>query len=246
MNDPIGVKPLGEATKIIVEKTFQGIETFLAATCKPVLDELGMMVRDKVRVWRLNNALKIVEKTKGKFELKDGNIQLSANPKVALAVIENGSNEDNDELQDMWAGLFATSYSEDGKDEENILYVSILKNLTLPGAKLVKHICENSKKHLYPHDIVGAQMVSPRGDELQKITGIQDYNKIEVIINQLSSLRLTHNPQGQDPVGFHSNDFKGQPLAWLRPTNLALNFYLRCIGFKGSAKDYWHVTKDEA
>lgn len=242
-NDPLGVKPIGESTKIIVEKTFQGIEGFLAATCKPVLDELGMMFRDKVRVWRLNNALNVIEKTKGKFEYKDGDIHLSANPKVALAVIENGSNEENDELQDMWAGLFATSYSEDGKDEENILYVSILKNLTLPAAKLVKHICENSKKTLYDHDIVGAQMVSPKGDELQNITGIKDLNKIEVILHKLNSLRLTHNPQGQDPSGFHSKNFNGQPLAWLRPTNLALNFYLRCIGYKGTAKEYWHIKK---
>ncbi|HEY4286955.1 MAG TPA: Abi-alpha family protein [Puia sp.] len=241
MDDPLGIKPLGEAVNTIVKKTFEGIEAFLQATCKPALDELGQMLRDHVRVWRLNNALKIVNKAKEKFEIQAGEIQLKANPKVALAIIENGSNEESDELQELWAGLFTTSYSLDGKDEENLLYVSILKQLTLPEAKLVSYMCNQSKKNLSDTGIVRSQTLSIYGDTIAEITDISDFNKQEIILYHLSSLRLIDKPDSTNPGGFKSLNFNGKPLAWLTPTNLALNFYIRCNGFTGTVKQYWKL-----
>ena len=241
MNDPFGIRPYGEAVNSIVKKSFEGIEAFLSATCKPALDELGLMLRDRVRVWRLNNALKIVEKAKGKFEFKDGELQLQANPKVALSIIENGSNEENEDLQDMWAGLFTTSFSEDGKDDENLIYISILKQLTLPEAKLLKYICENSKKNILENEIVAAQTISMYGDQINQITGIADYNKQEIILYHLNGLRLSDRRGMYGPSGFQSASFNNKPLAWLSPTNLALSFYLKCTGFNGTAKEYWNL-----
>jgi hypothetical protein len=65
MQDILGLKPYGEAIKIVVKKTIEGVEAFLSAACKPALDELGQMMRDQLRVWTPNNALNIVEKAKG-------------------------------------------------------------------------------------------------------------------------------------------------------------------------------------
>lgn len=53
----------------------------------------------------------------------------------------------------MWAGLFATSFSEDGKEDENLVYISILKQLTLVDAKLLKYACLNCKKHIFSNGI---------------------------------------------------------------------------------------------
>lgn len=242
MEDPLGIKPYGEAVHTVVKKTFEGIEAFLSATCKPALDELGMMLRDQVRVWRLKNALQIIEKSKGKFEFSEGEITLLANPKVALAIIENGSDEENDELQDLWAGLFVTSFSEGGKDDENLIYISILKQLTLPEVKLLKFVCEHSKKVMLENNINRAQTVSMYGDQIAEITGVTDYNKQEIILYHLSSLKLSDRWQGSNPSGFQSASFKNKPLAWISPTNLALNFYLRCIGIKQTASDYWKIS----
>lgn len=239
MNDLLGLKPYGEAVSTAVKKTFEGIEGFLSATCKPALDELGQMLRDHVRVWRLNNALKIIEKAKGKFEFKDGEINMQANPKVALAIIENGSNEENDEIQEMWAGLFATSFSEDGRNDENLIYASILKDMTLAEAKLLKFMCEKSEKKNLGNDLVRTIMFTVNGDELKEITGIDDYNSQETILYHLTSLKLSEHSQGITPGGFKSASVNDKPLAWLSPTNLALHLYLRCIGYKGSPQQYW-------
>ncbi len=63
MNDVLGIKPYGEAIQNTLKETLKGLESFLAATCMPALEEMGLMLRDNVRVWRLKNIVKIVEKS---------------------------------------------------------------------------------------------------------------------------------------------------------------------------------------
>lgn len=112
--DILGIKPISEAVNTSVEKSFQGIEGFLKSVCMPALDEIGLLLKDKVRHWRLNNALRIIEKSKGKLDFQGKTLQINAHPRVVLSIIENGSVIDNDELQDLWAGLFASSCTETG------------------------------------------------------------------------------------------------------------------------------------
>ena len=57
--DLLGIKPIGDAANTTVEKSFQGIEGFLKSVCMPALDEIGLLLRDKVRLWRLKNILRI-------------------------------------------------------------------------------------------------------------------------------------------------------------------------------------------
>lgn len=245
MEDILGLKPYGEAIHTVAKKAFEGVEVFLSSTCKPALDELGLMLRDHVRVWRLNNALKIVEKAKGKFSFSDDQVQLQSNPKVALAILENGSNEDNDEIQEMWAGLFATSFSVDGKDDENLMYVSILRQLTLAEAKLLKYMCESSKKRNLGNHILATDLFTVDGDTLREVTGIEDYNQLDTILYHLGSLKLSELRQGISHGGFRSASFNEKPLAWFQPTNLALYLYLRCIGNPGTPEQYWSVEESK-
>ncbi len=231
-NDLLGMKPYGEALNTIVTKSFAAVEGFLAATCKPLLEELGNMMKDKVRIWRLNNILKVLEKSKGKFEFKNDNIQLSANPKVALAIIENAANEENDELQEMWAGLFNSSLSETGRSDDAIVYVSILKQLSVAEAKLLRYICENAKKGILDSHLPMAQTLSLYSDKISEITGINELVTLEAIVNHLNALRLSERRDSTSAFSFRGTNEK--LLAWLTPTSLALSLYIRCNGYKGT------------
>ncbi len=70
---------------------------------------MGLLLRDQIRHWRLNNIFKILNKAKGKIDFQDDQLQIKAHPRVALSIIENGSLIDNDEVQNLWAGLFISS-----------------------------------------------------------------------------------------------------------------------------------------
>lgn len=239
-NDILGIKPYGEAVSTVVKKSFDAIEGFLSITCKPVLEELGNMMKDKVRVWRLNNILKVLEKSKGKFDFSNDNIQLTANPKVALAIIENASNEENDDLQEMWAGLFNSSLSETGKSDDAIIYVNILKQLTIAEAKLLMYICENAKKGILDSHLPMAQTVSLYSDKISEITGIKDLIELEVIVNHLNALRLSERRESVSAFSFRRTS-DNKLLAWFTPTSLALSLYIRCQGFKGTVAEYWKL-----
>ena len=224
----------------VANKAIGVVESFLSITCKPALAELGNMAGDKVRVWRLNNVIKILEKSKNKFEFRDNAIQLKANPKVALAIIENGANEESEELQEMWAGLFNSALSETGENDEVILYVNILKQLSIAEARLLRYMCENSKKGVQESGLATAQTVTLYSEQITEITGINDSTHLEAILNHLNSLRLNEKPQSLSNFSFRVTENK-KLLAWLSPTSLALSLYVRCQGYKGSVADYWKL-----
>nr|WP_298659746.1 hypothetical protein [uncultured Flavobacterium sp.] len=107
--DIFGIKPIGDAINTSVTKSFEGIEGFLKRVCAPALEEVGLLLKDQVRQWRLNNILQILQKAQGKVEFRDEQLQIKAHPRVALSIIENGSLSDNDEVQELWAGLFVSA-----------------------------------------------------------------------------------------------------------------------------------------
>lgn len=55
IKDIFGIEPIGEAGLKITQATIDGVSAFLEAVCKPGLEELGFLIKDKVRFWRLNS-----------------------------------------------------------------------------------------------------------------------------------------------------------------------------------------------
>ncbi len=244
MNDILGIKPYGEALEHAVKEAFKGVEAFLSMTCKPALEEVGLMLKDKVRIWRLHNVIKIMEKAHGKLEYDGNNINISVNPKVALAIVENSSNEDNDELQEMWAGLFVSSLSSGEPNDENLIYVNILKQLTVVEAKFIRYISENTNLR----ENEARHYFTPCGillKECNKILGISDRYLTENILLHLISLNLIKNQTNSTSDVFAAGPKVPQTTdenaLYIRfyVTNLGMQLYLKCIGYKGTIRDYF-------
>lgn len=232
--DIFGIEPIGAALKITVEKTFHGVEGFLKSVCLPALDEVGLMFKDQVRYWRLNNVLRILEKAKGKLHFDNEQLQIQAHPRVALAIIENGSLNDNDEVQELWAGLFASSCTESGQDDQNLIFVDLLKQLTVAEAKILKFSCEKTRKIIHENGLVVGDQVEVNCNELVALTGVVDVHRLDRELDHLRSLDLIG--LGLGTGGFTA----GQDLiADVSPTALALNLYIRTQGFTQSTADFW-------
>ena len=145
--DVFGIRPYGESIKIAVDKSIEGAGAFLSRICLPVAEEFGLLLRDKIRYWRVNNIIKILEKAKDKIKYEDGEIKVNAHPRIVMKVIEEGSWNENDEIQEMWAGLLAASCDKVASDE-NLIFINLLNQLTNSEAKILNHICERTPKTL--------------------------------------------------------------------------------------------------
>lgn len=233
--DVLGIKPVSKTINTAVSKSIEGVEAFLKMVCAPALDEVGLMMKDQVRNWRLKNILTIMEKAKGKIHFENDKLQIKAHPRVALSIIENASLIDNDEVQELWAGLFASSCTENGQDDQNLIFVNLLKQLTVPQAKILKFGVENSRKILFTNGLVLAEHFEVTGKKLIKISGVTDVHRIDRELDHLRSLELIGSEVGK---GGFNPDIKNL-IADITPSGLALNLYVKSQGYSQSTRDYW-------
>jgi hypothetical protein len=118
----------------------------------PMSEELGAMLGDKVRVYRVKNMIKTVQKTERL--LHDAGLPANAvPPRLLLPIIDNCSVEDDDSLQELWAGLLATASQQ--TDLVSPSFVETLKQLTPDEAKHLEHLYETFGKS------IGGSPISP-------------------------------------------------------------------------------------
>ncbi len=228
-------KPIAEAINTAVVKSFEGIEGFLKGVCAPACEEVGLLLKDQLRFWRLNNILNILQKAKGKLEFVDDKLQIKSHPRIALSIIENGSLNDNDEIQELWAGLFASSCSIDGEDDENLIFIDILKQLTVVEARIIKYACENGRKIICNNGLIISDELTIECTKLFEISRITNLHRLDRELDHLRSLDLIAGIGG-----FSSSD--AELNANISPSGLALNLYLKFQGYNGDPTQYWKTN----
>lgn len=237
VSDVFGIQPLAEATKIAIDKSFTGLSVFLEKVFLPGLQEFGFYIKDQVREWRLMNALKVMDKAKDRLTFKNDELQILANPRVGLSILQECSMVDDTELQDMWAGIFASSCTIDGKDDSNIIFVDLLKRMSVVEARILKYACENCIKTIYPNRLIIAETIEITFEELKIITGVEDIYRLDRELDHMLSLSLladgTFGPFG----GFTTTDINLK--AGITPTALALNLYYKSNAINISQIDFW-------
>lgn len=238
--DIFGLSPYGEAIKISVEKSFAAAQSVLSRICLPAAEELGLMFQDKVRYWRLNNIIKIIQKSEGIMDFEGEKLKLSAHPRVVKEIMENGSWCDDDTLQDMWAGLIASSCDKNNGEDINILFANTLKNLTSNQAKILNFICENCIIKVDKNGFIFAEHIDLNLVQLQEIIGVCDIHKLDTEFDNMSSSDLLNG----GPLQGHSRGFllgAEELKAQLEPSPFAIALYIKSKGFKGSPKEYYNL-----
>ena len=233
MEDVFGIKPYGETFKIAVEKAAEGVGAFLAATCMPAAEEFGLIVKDKFRYWRLNNAVRMLEKAKGKFEFTDDKLQLKVNPRIGIEIIENASWQEDDNILEMWAGLLNSSLNIDGIDDSNIIFINLLKSLTSVQCRILQYICANGGIARDKNGLIHTKTACKISmNALFEIAQTNDIDRLDRELDHLRSLDLLPSSIFGGS-GFTRNQKDFTQIA-LEPSALALNFYARVNGFKNN------------
>lgn len=98
----------------------------------PAAEELGAILGDSVRVYRVKNLLRTTERTKR--ILQEAALPPNQIPsRLLLPILDTCSVEDDDDLQEKWAGLLASA-SQDA-DQLSPSFIETLKQLTPKEAK---------------------------------------------------------------------------------------------------------------
>jgi len=228
----------------ITEKGIESAQKFLENICLPVSKEFGLMLKDQVRMWRLNNIVRIINKSQGRFEFEGDELTLKANPRVVSELIEKCSWQDQDEIQDLWAGLLNSSISENEHNDSNLIFISLLNQLTANQARIIKYFAESSKK---TKDLNG-RLATESGiimsaEEFCEIAKCSDINLLTAEIEHLKSLGLVESGMGLASGFFEETTYDkeegktvktGNYNTGLKLSPLSLSLFIRCQGHRGS------------
>lgn len=226
--DILGVKPIADSVNKITDATVNGASAFLSRICLPAAEEFGLLLKDKVSGWRSKNAVKIANKAQTLLDGQINNTILHAHPRIVYAAIENGSWAEDDFMQNLWAGLLASSCTETGKDESNLILVNLLSQLTTSQALLVSHICQNCKTFQTKAGWIASQPFYMELEELIAVMKTSDIYQIDRELDHLRGMELISS-------GFSSEHTKAD----VTPYPLCLNLYVRSQGYIGNPSDYF-------
>jgi len=197
-------------TQGIVQGAMKPFSDLIQRLFGPAAEEAGLMLKDSVQDYRRMRRIRFFKRTRE--VLANAQIEPAQVPlKILIPIIENASNEEDDNLQDIWANLLANAVD---PDERNGVYPSfppILKELTARDAK-------------YLDALFGTALVMAKG--AHGTVGVEDakFNpKILRVVHK--GLRFAKHPNRRDPKGQESKLENAQAEA--RVVRLSLDTFER-------------------
>jgi hypothetical protein len=227
--DLLGIKPVAEAIGTVTKGVTDGAGAFLSRICLPAAEEFGLLLRDKVGAWRQRNLLAIAARAEAMVKDLPNADSRHAHPRVVGSVMENGSWTDDDRVQEMWAGLLASACTESGRSEENLIYVSLLVQLTSSQAKILGFACTEARKHRSETGLIMTHILTVTTEQIMSASGTRDLHVLDLELDHLRGLELIDGGLSPDTI---------RP-ARLTPTSMGLQLYVRCQGYVGSPLEYF-------
>lgn len=139
-------KAVDEAATKLVSKVFDQAGD---GTMSVVGDIFGGLIGDPIREWRTRNTVRLAEKTASYVLKKTGSLEnMNRLPRGELySLFEEASKYDEEELQNIWARLLASSLTEKEYIGRLRPLIAIARQLDSFDAKLLKAIFEYEKIH---------------------------------------------------------------------------------------------------
>lgn len=220
--DVFGIKPLAQSVDTVTKGGVDAASALLSRICLPAAEEFGLLLRDKVSGWRQKNAIEIARKAQVLLDEHIKDIKVHSHPRLVFATLEHGSWADDDLMQKLWAGLLVSSCTPEGNDESNLMFITLMSQLTSSQAKIIEHICSSAKVHVTKGGFINSDSLEMSAAELMAISGHSDLQRLDRELDHLRALELIIN--GFDP---------SRDMADVTPFALALHFYARAKGYVG-------------
>lgn len=247
-NINLSAAPYEKAVDTLAQAAVKGAESFLSSVCLPALQEVGGIVSDRAKMWRASQRLKLIQRWEAKMAESGSSERLHAPPRLIATGLDRGSLVDSEELQALWAGLLASSCTREGKDDSNLLSMSILDQLTVPEARILNYACEQAEKKISPYlGLIYTERLEVTLDELVAIAGVDDVQRLDRELDHLRELGLLDNGgfsliKPENLAESVAVELIKNPRAEIKPSAQAIHFYVRCQGSLLSPSEYFGLA----
>lgn len=205
------------------EKLTKEMRELAQAYWQPQLEEKGKLLADRIRLKRLENTVRVMEKTQDLLQDKRHTPEaLPLNLRIPL--LESASLEEDETLQSKWAGLLASSLA---GDPVLISYPKILSELTPLEARLLDVLFEANA-----HRTVGADpsvFATSKSSAVMTVLSL-DGHRFLILAENLSRLGLLESVTA-NPLFWKDMDYMRSPsFEEIRLTAIGYEFVKACKG----------------
>ncbi|MCL1040091.1 hypothetical protein L2712_00310 [Shewanella marisflavi] len=256
--------PIDKAIDKSLDTTINGVANFFGAICMPAAEELGELVRDQVKYYRSKNLISIQEKIQkrlGQLPESAGN----TSPKLLKVLIEDASWEEDDTVQNLWAGLVSGEIASGSSSDDSVIYTEHLKGMSSYEARLLEIIYsddriadlifnrENSVTEFVSINHIDISVIDILNSSPKPLDYIVQNHSHEMIISDVKHHMLAF---GFVKPQLHSLVKRGLINSWevttylndekyirFEPSSLGLDLYMRCTGYKLYPLEAYVVTR---
>jgi hypothetical protein len=132
-----------DAGEIIKSGAVDKLADVIHKLAGPMADEIGLLMADKIKVYRVTNWVKVVQKTEK--ILAEAHLSPNAVPtRLFLPILEGASIEDDETLQNLWAGLLGSASEQ--RDSLSPSFIETLKQLSPGEARALDGFFDDASK----------------------------------------------------------------------------------------------------
>ena len=201
---------------------------FLRRICPPAAEEIKEMLHKSLSSVRVSNIVEIAFKTERLLAHEHNASMMVAHPDLTVRILEHGSWVDVEWIQELWAGLLATSCTFEGQDESNLVFINLLSRMAPLPTQILTAACAKATQAMSESGSVSPYLLAFSAEEMAKITRSNNLAKIYRSITELSELGLLEK-------GPRLSSQVDPETAKAKPTHLGLQMYARCNGQRGAA-----------
>ena len=195
----------------------------------PMADEIGLLMADRIKIYRVRNWVKVVQKTQK--ILADAHLSPSAvPPRLFLPILEGASIEDDETLQGLWAGLLGSASEQ--SDSLSPSFIETLKQLSPSEARALDGFFEDASK-VAPHLQGNAFVLPPK-------MFTREFRPIVESFERLGIVRKEYGLHQKNPLMLLPSEQRSAPLAELTSvflfTEYGIQFVKACRGPRGGGE----------
>lgn len=224
--------PQTEPEDVVREFRLAAAIAFLGRLAPEGIDRIKLLMRKELSNFRLESAIEIALHAEELSDIGGDDGQLQVDPGVLLRILEDGSWVEAEWIQHYWAGILVASCMLSPCVEDSLKLVSLLSQITAIQTRIFSGSCMRATKIIDPAGHVSAQQLTCSASELVQIADTHDRVHIERDIQHLVELGLI-----EKTVKWRF--FSLLDKAVLTPTDLALELFARCHGFRGSIQEFY-------
>jgi PilZ domain len=223
-----------EPEDILREFRMAGALAFIARLCPNASDDFRRLMREGLSNYRVASAIEIASRAERLLSFGQNADKMRAPSNLVLRVLEDGSWADAEATQQLWAGLLATSCTLSGRDDSNLVFISLLSQLTASHVRILTAACTKGSKFMSGLERLSSRPIKLAAPDLMQITGTRDMIRILRDLEYLVDLGLL-------TTSVKSASFSPLEGIQLAPTSLGLQLFARCHGHRGATEDFYGV-----